>query len=99
MKKLTTIILILFFSAPVFADCVIGAKGHTSFRILETGYRAKIYFSGGYSSSFIIEIEGSIYNTYFDEIFFLKDDFCDYESDVIVIDEEVFDVLSVTQVD
>lgn len=99
MKKLTTLLLILLFSVPVFADCVIGAKGHTSYRILETGYGAKIYFSGGYSSSFIIEIEGSLYSTSFEEIFFLKDDFCDYESDVIVIDEEVFDVLNVTQVD
>lgn len=99
MKKLILSSLLFFFSISVFANCVFGAKDKTSYKILETGYGAKIYFSGGYSSDFIIEISGSIYSSYIDEIYFLKDDFCDYESDVIVIDEEVFDILSVTEVE
>jgi len=99
MKKLILPSLLFFFSTSVFADCVFGAKDKTSYKIIETGYGAKIYFSGGYSSDFIIEISGSIYSSYINEIYFLKDDFCDYESDVIVIDEEVFDILSVTEID
>ena len=99
MKKLILPSLLFFLSTSVFADCVFGAKDKTSYKIIETGYGAKIYFSGGYSSDFIIEISGSIYSSYINEIYFLKDDFCDYESDVIVIDEEVFDILSVTEID
>ena len=99
MKKLILLSLLFFLSTSVFADCVFGAKDKSSYKIIETGYGAKIYFSGGYSSDFIIELSGSIYSSYIDEIYFLKDDFCDFESDVIVIDEEVFDILSVTEID
>ena len=98
MKKIILTIL-LFISYCSDADCVYGAKDKESFRFLETGYGAKIYFSGGYSNDFVIEISGSIYNTYIDEIYFIKDDFCDYESDVIVIDGTVYDILSVSEID
>tara|TARA_B100001059_G_C17625742_1_gene471821 strand:+ start:277 stop:576 length:300 start_codon:yes stop_codon:yes gene_type:complete len=98
MRKLILPSILFFLSTSVFADCVFGAKDKTSYKIIETGYGAKIYFSGGYSSDFIIELSAPIYGSYIDEIYFLKDDFCDYESEVIVIDEEVFDVLSVTEI-
>lgn len=95
--------LTLLFSTSLHPDvevtaqgCVYGAKDVDSYRVLETGYGAKIYFSGGYNE-FIIELSGSLYSSSIDDIFFIKDDFCSYESDVLVIDEEVFGVNKVTK--
>ena len=92
---LTTLFLLSF--NMVFADCVYSAKEKTSFQILTTGWGAKIFFSGGYGTNFIIELSGSIYSI--DELVILKDDFCSYESNVLYIDGEVYDVKSVTKVD
>lgn len=86
-------------TSSIYADCVYGAKDKDSYKILETGYGAKIYFSGGYGSDFIIQLSGSLYSSYIDEIYFIKDDFCNYEDDVIVIDGEVFGVTSVNKID
>lgn len=80
-------------------DCIYDAKDKTSYKILETGYGAKIYFSGGYGSDFVIKINGSVYYKTVDEIYFIKNDFCDWEDDVIVIDDEVFGVQSVSRID
>ena len=97
MKKLFTILLTIGTLYTASADCVYGAKDKSSYKIVDTGYGAKLYFSGGYGSDFIIELDGSIYSTYISEIYFIKDDFCNWESDVIVIDGEVFGVKSVTK--
>ena len=80
-------------------ECVWGAKDKTSYKVLETGYGAKVYFSGGYGSAFVVKLDGSIYTKTFNEVYFIKDDFCDYEDDVLVIDDEVFGVQTVTKVD
>ena len=80
-------------------DCVYNAKSKESYRVLETGYGAKIYFSGGYGSAFVVKLDGSIYTKTFNEVYFIKDDFCDYEDDVLVIDDEVFGVQTVSKVD
>ena len=80
-------------------DCVYNAKSKESYRVLETGYGAKIYFSGGYGSDFILELEGYVGYTDLDEVMFIKDSFCDWASDVIIIDEEVYGVKKVTKVD
>jgi hypothetical protein len=80
-------------------DCVWGAKDKTSYRVLETGYGAKVYFSGGYGSAFIVKLDGSLYTRTFDQVYFVKDEFCDYEDDVLVIDDEVFGVQTVSKVD
>ena len=77
--------------------CVFGAKDKDSYKVISTGYNAKILFSGGYSSDFIIEIDGSIFYERLDDVYFIKDDFCSYENDVIVIDGEVFGVSKVTK--
>ena len=97
MKK--TILILSFLSVfnIVFADCVYDAKSKESFKVLKTGWGAQIYFTGGYGSDFIVEISGSIYSV--DEILILKDDFCSYESSVLYIDGEVFDIKSVTKID
>ena len=99
-----SIFILALLISPLFnsnsVDCIWGAKDVESYRVLETGYGAKIYFSGGYGSSdFIIKLDGAIYYKTFNEIFFIKDDFCDWEDDVLVIDDEVFGVQKVTKVD
>ena len=97
MKKILLIAALLL-SVYSYADCVFGAKEKTSFKVIKTGYGAKILFSGSYVDDFIIEIDGSIYNETLDEIYFIKDNFCSWESDVIVINGEVFGVKSVDKV-
>jgi hypothetical protein len=94
MKNILLILTFLFCQI-IFADCVNNAKDSESYKILETGYGAKIYFSGTYES-FIITLDGSLYSSYISEIYFIKDSFCSYDSDVIVIDDEVFGVSSVS---
>ena len=99
MKALFTLLIILS-SLHISADCVYsGAKDKDEYKIIDTGYGAKIYFMGGYSSDFIIELDGSLYSSYIDEMYFIKDDFCDWEDDVLVIDGEVFGVKSVNIID
>ena len=80
-------------------DCVYDAKSKTSYRVLETGYGAKIYFSGGYGPDFVVKLSGSIYSKSLNGIYFIKDDFCSYEDNVLVIDDEVFGVQTVSKVD
>ena len=80
-------------------DCVYDAKSKESYRVLETGYGPKIYFSGGYGSDFILELDGYVGYTNLDEVVMIKDSFCDWESDVILIDGEVYDIKKVTKVD
>jgi hypothetical protein len=99
MNKKYLIIAFFFFSMNLFADCVYDAKDKSSYKVLETGYGAKIYFSGGWGGDFVITLDGSLYSTYISDIYFIKDSFCDYEDDVLVIDDEVFGVTSVTIVD
>ena len=77
--------------------CVYGAKDVSSYRVIDTGYGAKIYFSG--YTDFIVELDDAIYSSTFDEIYFIKDDFCSWESDVLVIDGEVYGVQKVTKLD
>ena len=88
-------LLILTFISSSSSDCVYGAKDKSSFQVISTGYGAKILFSEGLGSDFIIELDGSIYSKNLDEVFFIKDDFCDWEENVLVIDDEVFGVKSV----
>jgi hypothetical protein len=97
MKK-TLLIATLLFSVYSYADCVYGAKDKSSYNVIKTGYGAKILFSGSYGDDFIIEIDGSIYNETLDEVYFIKDDFCNWDTDVIVINGEVFGVKSVDKV-
>jgi hypothetical protein len=99
MKKVFTIIFFLFLPFITYADCVRGAKDKTEYKVINTGYGAEILFSGGYGADFIIELDGSIYYETLDEIYFIKDDFCDWDSDVIVIDGEVFGVKTVSQLE
>ncbi len=95
MRKLLVAVAISTLTiSTAFADCIYGAKDKESYKIIDTGYGAKIYFSGGYGDDFIIELNGSIFGT-IDEVYFIKDDFCNWEDDVIVIDGEVFGVRSV----
>lgn len=96
MKKILLLILILL-PITIKADCIWGAKDKTEYKVINTGYGAEIYFSGGYGYDFIIELDGAIYYETLDEIYFIKDDFCDWDSDVIVIEGEVFGVKSVSQ--
>ena len=79
-------------------DCVFNAKDKTSYKVIKTGYGAKILFSGGYANDFIIEIDGSIFSKNLDEVYFVKSDFCAWESNVVVIDDEVFGVKTVSKV-
>tara|TARA_B100001741_G_C16196827_1_gene434007 strand:+ start:151 stop:444 length:294 start_codon:yes stop_codon:yes gene_type:complete len=97
MKKLILITLITISPFLLKADCVWGAKDKTTYKVLSTGYGGKIFFSGGYGSDFIIEIDGFIYEN-ISEIMFLKDDFCSWEDNVIYIDDEVYDVKSVEKI-
>lgn len=76
-------------------DCVSGAKDKSAFQVLSTGYGAKILFSDGLGSDFIIELNGSIYSKNLDEVYFIKDDFCNWDDNVLVIDDEVFGVKTV----
>ncbi|MDB4148616.1 hypothetical protein N9591_02595 [Flavobacteriaceae bacterium] len=104
MKNNILILTSLFFIFSSFKidaniDCIWGAKDKSGFKVLETGYGAKIYFSGGYSDNFIIKLDGSLYSNVLDEVYFIKDEFCDWEDDVIVINDEVFGVQKVTKVD
>ena len=97
MKNKILFIFILLIPYFMSADCVYGAKDKTTFQVLKSGYGGKILFSGGYADDFIVEIEGYI-PEYIDSVVFLKDEFCSWDSDVIYIDEEVFDVKSVEKV-
>ena len=97
MKKFFTIIFLFFLPIISYADCVWGAKDKTSYKVINTGYGAEILFSGGYGADFIIELDGAIYYETLDEVYFIKDNFCDWDSDVIVIDGEVFGVKTVSQ--
>ncbi len=90
-------ILVLLISVNSYADCVWDVKDKAEYKVINTGYGAKILFSGGYGDDFVIEIEGYVYSETLDEIYFIKDDFCDWESDVIVIEGEVFGVKSVSR--
>ena len=93
MKRFTFITLI-----SLNFDCVFNAKDKTSYKVIKTGYGAKILFSGGYANDFIIEIDGSIFSKNLDEVYFVKSDFCAWESNVVVIDDEVFGVKTVSKV-
>ncbi len=75
--------------------CIFGAKDKTNYQVLKTGYKAKILFSGGWGADFIIELEGSIYSENLSDVYFIKDGFCSWEDNVIVIDDEVFGVAQV----
>ena len=97
MRKLLTVLFTIGMLYTAQADCVYGAKDVTSYKVIDTGYGAKLYFSGGYGNDFIIELDGGMYSSYISEIYFVKDDFCSWESDVIVIDGEVFGVKSVSK--
>jgi len=96
MKKILfiCILLIPFFTK---ADCVWDAKEKTTYQVLSTGYGGKILFSGGYGKNFIIEVDGYI-TKYIESVVILKDDFCSWDSDVLYIDDEVFDVKSVEKI-
>ena len=89
------IFLLPFISFTKDLDCIYGAKDKSSFQVLSTGYGAKILFSEGLGSDFIIELDGSIYSKNLDEVYFIKDDFCNWDDNVLVIDDEVFGVKSV----
>ena len=84
--KNTLFVILFLFTTSLYADCIWGAKDKDTYRVIDTGYGAKILFSGGYTNDFIIKIDGSIYSKDLEEVYFIKDDFCDWESDVIVID-------------
>lgn len=88
---------ILIFPSLSKPDCVYNAKEKTKYQILSTGYGGKILFSGGYGNDFIVEVDGYVYSNV-DSVMILKDDFCSWESNAIYIDEEVFDVKSVTKI-
>ena len=97
MKKLFISTLLILSFTNILADWVYDSKSKESFKILETDFGAKIYFTLGYGPDFIIKISGSIYSA--DAILILKDDFCSYESNVLNINGEVFDIDSVTKID
>ena len=96
MKKII-IVLFLFNAIQLSADCVWDAKDKTTYKVLKTGYGGKILFTGGYGSDFIIEIDGYV-SSYIESVIILKDDFCNWDDNVIYIDDEVFDVKSVTKI-
>ena len=77
--------------------CAWGAKDKDTYTVINTGYGAQILFEGGYSSDFIIAVDGWVYYDVLDEVYFLKDDFCDYESNVLVINGEVLGVNEVSE--
>ena len=91
--------LIVIFISPLFskADCVWDAKEKTTYQVISTGYGGKILFSGGYGKDFIVQVDGYI-TKYIGSVVILKDDFCSWESDVLYIDDEVFDVKSVAKI-
>ena len=100
MNKLITTLLILLISTPTFADCVYDAQYKTSYKVIEeTACGAKIYFYGGGSTNFIVEVCGLIDTNYIEQLYFLKDNFCDYESEVIFIDGVSCDITAVTEVE
>ena len=60
---------------------------------------SKIYFYGGGSTNFIVEVCGLIDTKLYRATLFLKDNFCDYESEVIFIDGVICDITAVTEVE
>lgn len=75
------------------ADCVIGAKSETSFRVLDSN---TILLSGGYSGGILIKSFSFFYPT--STVSVLKDDFCDFDSDVLYVDGETVDVQQVKSI-
>lgn len=87
-----TIILALATSSK--ADCVVGAKNKTTYTRIDNH---TLLLQGGFGSDIIIKTFAFINQG--STIVVLKDDFCSYESAVLLIDGEVVDVQRVTKVD
>ena len=90
MKKL--IFIMFFFFSILKADCVYGAKGSTSFKVLDSN----TIILQGYKN---ILVKTSCFISSTSEVSILKDDFCDYDSNVLYIDGEACDVNQVRNLD
>lgn len=75
------------------ADCVVGAKSETSFRVLDSN---TILLSGGYPAQILIKSFSFFSPT--SNVSVLKDDFCDFDSNVLYVDGETVDVQQVKEI-
>ncbi len=84
--------LVLLLSVAAHADCVINARSKTKVTIVDSH---TIILSGGIGPDIMIK-SWAFFNR-FSEITVLKDSFCSYESDVLLVDGQVEDVNQVTK--
>jgi hypothetical protein len=82
----------MFLTNYAFADCVYGAKDKTKFAKVDS---RTLILSGGYGSDILIKTY--TYISYSPSVVVLKDSFCSYDSNVLLIDGEVADVTQVTK--
>jgi hypothetical protein len=81
---------ILGCSVTANAECVLGAQEATTFRVLDTH---TIVLSGGPSGAILIK-SFAFFNSS-SNVSVLKDDFCDFDSNVLYVDGEAVDVQQV----
>jgi hypothetical protein len=72
------------------AECVIGARNSTAFRVLDSH---TLVLSGGPSGAILIK--SFAFFTTSSSVSVLKDDFCDFDSNVLYVDGEAVDVQQV----
>jgi len=75
------------------AECVVGAQSAITFRVLDTH---TIVLSGGPSGAILIK-SFAFFNTS-SSVSVLKDDFCDFDSNVLYVDGEAVDVQQVKSI-
>ena len=90
MKNYYLFVVILVLFAFANADCIYNAKSVTSYRLIN----ANTVLFESYYNSFIVKTY-SYLTSYPSEVYFIKDSFCSYASDVFVWDGEVIDVSEV----
>ncbi len=85
---------LLALTTPSQADCVINAKSKTTFTRIDSH---TLLLQGGTGPDIIIKTFAFIMQS--SSITVLKDDFCSFESEVLLVDGDVVDVNQVTKVD
>ena len=90
MKKIFILLVFIFNSQTLSADCVYDAKSYKNYKIIDEN---TIVLQEGNGKNILIQSYCYFYMG--SELIILKDDFCDFEQDVLSVDGEVCEVKKV----
>jgi hypothetical protein len=86
-------ILLTSLATTANADCALNAKSKTSFVVLDSH---TIILKGGFGKDILIKSFAFFHSS--SDVTVLKDDFCDFESNVLYVDGETIDVQQVKNI-